>query len=807
MIIQIAKAELRNLFYSPVAWFLILAFLVQCAWFYTDLLVPLAEVQDMMIRNKPGFSGDKASYTRILFMTADGVFMNVLRNLYLFIPLLTMGLIGKEVQQGTFRLLYSSPVKLRQIVLGKYLAIMIYNMLLVMIVGIFMVSASFSMIEVDYGMLLSASLGFFLLTCAYAAIGTFMSSITTHQIIAAISTFLIVFCLSFIGNVWQKYDLVRDLTYFLHLPGRTEKMLRGLITTKDVVYFLVIVAMFLGFTILRLRAAREARPWYVGFLRYSVVVISGLLIGYVSSRPALTGYWDTTAQNVNTIHEKTQQLIKELGDEPLEVTLYANFFGPNGSEGFPERRNFYLNNVWEPYVRFKPDIKFRFVNYYDHDSSILSKHIYYGYPGKSLDYIFEKNTGYLEMDTADFLKPAQIRQMINLRPEKLRLVMQLKYKGRTEFLRTYTDNRVWPNETHVAAALKRLIQGTAPKVAFVTGHYERHIYKTGEREYGAHTALNDERQALVNLGFDADTISLDREDIPADLTMLVLADPKSALSTVCLEKIRRYISQGGNMIITGEPGKQQMVNPVLKQLGVSLMDGALVTQWEHETPDKQAPVSTDAYHKMLISIMGSLPLKPGEVRLHMGMAGVTAIDYADTAGFTITPMLLTEKGKVWLKKGKLVTDSARVEFNKEEGDLAAFFRSRSSATAIKEPESEKPAQPDSANADHANNDQGAFVTMLALERKVNNKDQKIIVAGDADFMSNKEGFQRRLIIPLYSWLAGGVYPVYLPDQDPPDNLLTITGKTAAKMKIFYVWILPAIVLLGSAVLLIRRKRK
>ena len=76
MINQIAKAELRNLFYSPVAWFLILAFLVQCAWFYTDLLVPLAEVQDMMIRNKPGFSGDKTSYTRVLFMTADGVFVN-----------------------------------------------------------------------------------------------------------------------------------------------------------------------------------------------------------------------------------------------------------------------------------------------------------------------------------------------------------------------------------------------------------------------------------------------------------------------------------------------------------------------------------------------------------------------------------------------------------------------------------------------------------------------------------------------------------------------------------------------------------
>ncbi len=342
MIIQIAKAELRNLFYSPVAWFLILAFLVQCAYFFTSGLVSYANVQDILLKNNPGYKGltgaAEAGYTRRLFIGGDGVFSNVLQNLYLFVPLLTMGLIGREIQNGTSKLLYSSPVKLHEIVTGKYLAIMIYNLLLVLILGLFMITASLAMVKIDYGMLLSAALGFYLLTCAYTAIGMFMSSITTHQIIAAVGTFLIVFCLSSIGNLWQKYDLVRDLTLFLHLPGRTQKMLLGLITTKDVIYFLVIVGMFMSFTILRLRAAREAKPWYVNMMRYSVVVVLGLIIGYISSRPALTGYWDTTAQNVNTIHEKTQQLIKEMGEEPLEVTLYTNFLGPAGGAGLPERQ-------------------------------------------------------------------------------------------------------------------------------------------------------------------------------------------------------------------------------------------------------------------------------------------------------------------------------------------------------------------------------------------------------------------------------------------------------------------------------------
>ncbi len=150
----------------------------------------------------------------------------------------------------------------------------------------------------------------------------------------------------------------------------------------------------------------------------------------------------------------------------------------------------------------------------------MGKNIYRAFPGKSLDFIAAKSAEYSELDLEDFLKPAEIRKMIDLKPENMRLVMQLKYKGRTEFLRTYQDDILWPGEWQIAAVFKRLIQGTAPKVVFVTGHYERNIFKTGEREYANHTAGKLERGALVNLGFDVDTISLDTEDIPERVTTL-----------------------------------------------------------------------------------------------------------------------------------------------------------------------------------------------------------------------------------------------------------------------------------------------
>ncbi len=79
----------------------------------------------------------------------------------------------------------------------------------------------------DYGPLLAALLGFFLLMCALTAIGTFMSSLTQYQIVSAISCFALLFVLNITGSLWQQYDFIRDLAYFVSITGRAEKMLTG----------------------------------------------------------------------------------------------------------------------------------------------------------------------------------------------------------------------------------------------------------------------------------------------------------------------------------------------------------------------------------------------------------------------------------------------------------------------------------------------------------------------------------------------------------------------------------------------------
>jgi len=497
--------------------------------------------------------------------------------------------------------------------------------------------------------------------------------------------------------------------------------MRGLITSKDIVYFLAIVSIFLGFTLIKMRSGRETKPWYIKTARYVSVFVIALMVGYISSRPMLTLYWDTTATKFNTIHPATQELIKALGKDKLEVTMYANLLGPGVTQGTPENRNNYMTFLWERYVRFKPDIDFNYVYYYDVPDGDQS--YYRSFPHKTLAQIADR-MAVVKMTDADLYEPPSvIRKAIDLGPEDYRLVMRLTYKGRSAWLRTFDDPEFWPDESQVAAAIKHLLRDSFPKVYFLTGNLERGIYKGGEREFRVHTLEKHYRSSLLNMGINSDTVSLDHQDIPKDNIALALADPKTRLSDTTLSKLRNYIDTGGNLIVYGEPGKQEMVNPVLRQLGVQLMPGTIVEPTAYEMPQMvrayvTQPATEMADNGMLMRLRRLLKEGDTDDSLKMLMDGVTGISIDPTSPFTIKPVMKTVPSRTWLKQGHFVTDSAEIVYSEKSGDV-----------------------------------RGSFPTAVELTRQVGNKQQRIIVCGDADFMSNTRG-GRQLFRHLILQLAG-----------------------------------------------------
>ncbi|MDO6431681.1 Gldg family protein [Flavitalea sp. BT771] len=763
-IFRVASTELKTLFYSPIAWFLIIIFFIQAGIPYLSNLESLARDQDSGLKLN-------ISFMETIFYGNRGVFGSVMQNLYLYLPLLTMGLISRETSSGTIRLLYSSPISVRDIVLGKFLSMMVMCLLLTAVVGVFIVSGYFTVQSPDMGQLLSGLLGLYLLLCAYAAIGLFMSSLTNYQVVAAVCTFVIVWVLEYVGGLWQGVAFVRSLTYFLSISGRTGKMLGGLITSKDVIYFILIIYLFLALAVYKLRAGMESTPVAVKVGRYALLVSFVLMVGYVSSIPQLVVYSDVTRNQKNTITPAGQRIIAELGDEPLEVTGYANMLGQYFELGSPDAYNSNLAK-WEPYMRFKHNIVLKNMMYYDTIGG--ANNMMRWYPGKSLEQVAKQVSDSRDLGLSELKKPAEIRKIIDLSDEPGWYTMQLKYKGRKTFLRVFPDNERWPTETEVSAAFKRLLQTKMPKIIFVTGQLERSIDKMGDREYRMVANLKSFRYSLLNQGFDVDTVSLETGVIPPGIAALVLADPRTVLSPAATGKLQQYIDQGGNLLIAGEPGKQSIINPLIRQFGVQLMDGTIVYRSKDLQPELAIPHAAE----------GAPELYPGLQHSYheeavVSMPTATALAYTDAGRFTVKPLLVTDSSISWLKKGKLVTDSAAIEYMAEEGDVRKDLP-----------------------------------TAVSLTRQINGRQQRIVIAGDADFMANieQQRFNMRTInfefnTGVFSWLSYGEFPVFSSRPAPIDTRVLVTKGQVKVHRIFYLWVLPGIMLVFGVILLLRRKRK
>lgn len=805
-VFKIARTELALLFYSPIAWFLLIAFLFQAGLAYTSQLEGILTSQDM--------GGQSLKY--LVFLTGRtfgppyGIWPQLVSKLYLYLPLLTMGLMSREINAGTIKLLYSSPIKVREIIYGKYLSMMVYNLVLVLVLALIVVCGLFNIQHPDAGMLFAGLLGIYLLLCTYAAIGLFMSCLTSYQVVAALSTLVLLAALSYVGQLWQDIDFVRDLSYFLSIDGRVDNMLLGLITTKDILYFLVIIFMFLGFGIYKLRSDRESKPWPVKAGRYVLLVVLALTVGYISGRPGLVGYIDTTAGKRMTLTVNAQKVLKEMGDSTLTVNTYVNLLDNRFFYGRPDQRNADMAR-WEPYLRFKPGIKFTYTYFYD---STGDKNLFKYNPGMTVQTLAERYAKSFKVDLKSYKTPAEIHKIIDLRPEQNRYVMDLHYEGRHTFLRLFDDRMVFPSETETSAALKRLMQAKLPMIAFAQGESERSIDKTGDRHFKYLANEITFRYSLINQGFDVEKVFLQEQDIPKGITALVIADPKVAFDSVSRRKIERYIAQGGNLLIAGEPGKQDVVNPLLAPLGVQLMDGMMVEKNKDFSPELIQPHLT----KEAAGFTKQLG-QDAEDSLVIAMHGAAGLSYTAQGPFTVTPLAVTSAGISWNKKIK--PDENMIELAEDEetprgggavmivGDGPVDEGHKKAAPVT------KPVDPDILSFDAAKGDQqGPLPTVVGLTRNINGKEQRIVVAGDADFLSNAELARFNIktcnfdfSTGLFSWFAHGEFPIETSRPPSKDTRLSITDGGLTMLKVMLMGIFPGVLFILGAILLIRRKRK
>ncbi len=750
-IIRIAKLEWNVLFYSPVAWLVLIIFFIQCGLTFSGLLGAQETSQHL--------GNDLSNLTVKIFGDNRGFFAAVTKKLYLYIPLLTMGLMSRELKSGSIKLLFSSPVTAQQIILGKFLAMLSYCFLFALILGSILVAGIFSIENLDISYVLGGILGIFLLTAAYSAIGLFMSSLTSYQVVAAISTLAVLAGLDFIGHVGQSIDFVRDITYWLSISGRVDNFITGLISSKDVIYFLLVISLFLILSVMRLNKGRKTRSTLLVWTRYVALFVGVIAVGYVSSLPAYDGYYDTSRFKANTLTKNTRDLLKQL-DAPLTITSYVNLVNSHARLGSPKWRNFDLAQ-FDKYFRFLPNLKITYVPYYDRTFNARRD------SKMSLLQRAKRTATAYGYDMTKVLTPDEIHQRVDLVPEENLFVRYIHYKDKKAPLRMYYDMYVYPHEAEITAAIKRLLV-RPPVVGFVIGHGERSIDGIGDKDYKSTTNMLTTRKALINQGFDVIDVSL-TDSLPKQLAVLVIADPMKAYSAEEIAKVNRYIQQGGNILIATEPHKQALTAPFLKDLGVSFSEGTLLQE------SKDFRLDLIQTHAVQATKGPKLTFSSKAI---VSMPGAVQINYADTTAYHPIPVLLSDSASVWSVPGILDLEANPPKFD-------AHTEQKITATLA-----------------------------LALTRKLANKTQKIMVMGDADFMSNGELNRRNLRIKnfafttaVFKWFSNGEFPVDVSRPKPIDNHIIVSKTEISWIKILFSMVIPIGLFAVGSVTLIRRRRK
>jgi ABC-2 type transport system permease protein len=248
----IFKKEMRLYFTSPVAWVVFTIFLLIAGYFFYSIFAfyTLASMQSAM---NPQMGRD----LNVTDSVMRPLFSNISVILLLLMPLVTMRLFAEERRAGTIELLLTYPVRDGAVLAAKYLsALALYAIMIALTLLYPVIVVYFARLE--WGPILTGYLGLLLMGATFIAVGVFASSLTENQIVAAITTFgaLLIFWIlgwsaDYAGGTAGK------VLQFLSILEHNDSFSKGVLDSKDVLYYLNFTLLALFLTLRSL----EARRW------------------------------------------------------------------------------------------------------------------------------------------------------------------------------------------------------------------------------------------------------------------------------------------------------------------------------------------------------------------------------------------------------------------------------------------------------------------------------------------------------------------------------------------------------------------
>ena len=481
----------------------------------------------------------------------DGLFI-IGPFLYLFlIPAITMRMFAEEKKNGTMELLLTKPLSEMKIIWAKFLAgfVLVFISLLPTLVCYFSVVALGDPVgNIDTGSVTGSYIGLLLLGAAFVAIGLFASSITNNQIVAFILAALMsafmhlgfesIYRMGFLGDA----DLfVRSLGMSYHY----DSISRGVVDSRDVIYFISVIAIFMMAT----RIVLQSRKWHgwrnkkdlkrshwIELVAGVLIVVFVNVIGYY-----LFGRLDLTSEKRYTLSKSTKNLLKKI-DEPLLYRVYLEGEFPADFKRLQNETKEMLNQ----FRAYNKNIQYEFVNPNNFDNQQERQVFYQKLAQKGIQPTqiqVSTGNGY----STQVLIPAA--DVIYKGSEtSIQLLQSQKYVDQSQLL----NNSIQSLEYVLSNAIRALSRGQKPSVAFMRGHGELELPNLSDMIGSLYEYYN-----LDTARMDENINSLTTRTLnPKDSTykfrnkydLIIIAKPTKMFSDRDLFILDQYVMYGGKLL-------------------------------------------------------------------------------------------------------------------------------------------------------------------------------------------------------------------------------------------------------------------
>lgn len=372
-----------------------------------------------------------------------------------------------------------------------------------------------------------------------------------------------------------------------------------------------------------------------------------------------------------------------------------------------------------------------------------------------------------------------VLQFVNpdTQPEKVRQLgikvdgeMVIGYQGRTEKIQE-------PGETSLTNALQRLATANERRIVFLEGHGER------SPEGRANHDLQQFADELKRKGIGISMINLAAMPaIPDNTDVLVVAGPRTNLLPGELKLVEDYVGRGGNLWWLADPGELHGLAPLAERLGIRFLPGTVV-----DASTQLLGIDDPTF--ALVADYPPHPVTQGFEQMTMYPSAVALVQ-TEKSDYEKAPLLKTLQ-RSWTEigpiEGKIAFDAAKGE---RQGPLDLAY-------AITRPVS-PPA-----------GDQAAAGKAPASDAAKTPTEQRIIVVGDGDFLSNAylgNGGNLELGVNMIQWLSGGDALINIPARMTPDRTLQLSSIASGLIAVGFLFLLPMLLIGTGAWIWFKRRR-